>query len=164
MFRRFIGWLFGFTRELNEMRQRASELEWDTAFGMYTRPALMAMSKTQLKGRKSVVFLDLCGKAQSIRAERSKKSNSFRKGSKVGNYAGTKYLLSTFIKCECGRNMQVSRSRGGRIYYVCPARTKDGTCDNESRPERSQIESDVMELIRKEILGEEGMRFLEREV
>ena len=59
MLRRLVAWLFGFGREIGELEERVRTLAWDSAFGMYTRPALLAMRGRELRGRKSVVFLDL---------------------------------------------------------------------------------------------------------
>ena len=59
MLRRLVAWLFGFSREIGELEERVRRLAWDPAFGMYTRAALLAMSGRELRGRKSVVFLDL---------------------------------------------------------------------------------------------------------
>ena len=59
MLRRLVAWLFGFGREIGELEERVRRLAWDPAFGMYTRAALLAMSGRELRGRKSVVFLDL---------------------------------------------------------------------------------------------------------
>jgi GGDEF domain-containing protein len=59
MLRRLVGWLFGFGREIGELEERVRRFAWDPAFGMYTRAALLAMSGRELRGRKSVVFLDL---------------------------------------------------------------------------------------------------------
>ena len=59
MLRRLVAWLFGFSRDIGEVEERVRRLAWDPAFGMYTRAALIAMSGRELRGRKSVVFLDL---------------------------------------------------------------------------------------------------------
>jgi GGDEF domain-containing protein len=59
MLRKLVGWFFGFSREIGELKARVRRFAWDPAFGMYTRAALLAMSGSELRGRKSVVFLDL---------------------------------------------------------------------------------------------------------
>ncbi len=59
MFRNFIGWLFGFNAQMRNLHEQLKDLSWDTAFGMYTRPGLMALVRSNLNGEKAVVFVDL---------------------------------------------------------------------------------------------------------
>ncbi len=57
--RRALGRLLGYERELSAMRQRVLELSWDDAFGMWTRRAFLQFCRLMPRGRRAVVFLDL---------------------------------------------------------------------------------------------------------
>lgn len=59
MVRRWVADIFGFEQELDDLRQRIVELSWDSAFGMWTRPAFLEFCRVMPRGRRVVAFIDL---------------------------------------------------------------------------------------------------------
>ncbi len=57
--RRFIARLFGSDREINALHERVRELSWDSAYGMYTRPAFLQFAQVMPRGTRFVTFIDL---------------------------------------------------------------------------------------------------------
>ena len=58
-FRNLVARIFGFDREINSLRERVRELSWDSAYGMYTRPAFLQFSMVMPRGTRWVAFIDL---------------------------------------------------------------------------------------------------------
>lgn len=59
--RRFIGRLFGFEREIEDLRGKIRALSWDDAFGMWTRGAFLHFCAVMPRGLRNVFFLDFTG-------------------------------------------------------------------------------------------------------
>lgn len=59
MLRQWVSRLFGFEEELAGLREKVRELSWDSAYGMYTRPAFLQFSQIMPRGTRIVAFLDL---------------------------------------------------------------------------------------------------------
>lgn len=51
--------IFGFDREISSLRERVRELSWDSAYGMYTRPAFLQFAQVMPRGGRFVAFIDL---------------------------------------------------------------------------------------------------------
>lgn len=59
--RRFIGRLFGFEQEIEDLRGKIRALSWDDAFGMWTRGAFLHFCAVMPRGLRYVFFLDFTG-------------------------------------------------------------------------------------------------------
>ena len=59
MFKKLVGKLFGFEKEILDLRQQVQELSWDSSFGMWTRGAFLQFCDIMPRGRRIVVFIDL---------------------------------------------------------------------------------------------------------
>jgi GGDEF domain-containing protein len=55
----FIGTLFGFHREIQELRRRVAQLSWDATFGMWTRDAFIEFCRVMPRGVRAIAFVDL---------------------------------------------------------------------------------------------------------
>ena len=49
----------GLDKDLKELRQRVEELSWDSAYGMWTRSAILQFCQVLPRSRRTVVFIDL---------------------------------------------------------------------------------------------------------
>ena len=56
--RAWIGRLLGFEQEIEELQKRIRELQWDTAFDMWTRTALLQICRMMPRGKRAVAFFD----------------------------------------------------------------------------------------------------------
>lgn len=61
MLRELVGRLFGFDKEILQLREKVEELSWDSAYGMYTRPAFLQFAQVMPRGRRILAFIDLDG-------------------------------------------------------------------------------------------------------
>ncbi len=52
---------FGFDKEILQLREKVEELSWDSAYGMYTRPAFVQFAQVMPRGRRILAFMDLDG-------------------------------------------------------------------------------------------------------
>ena len=59
MIKKLVGKLFGFEKEILDLRQQVQELSWDSSFGMWTRGAFLQFCDIMPRGRRIVVFIDL---------------------------------------------------------------------------------------------------------
>lgn len=59
MLRNLVARLFGFDKEILELREKVQELSWDSAYGMYTRPAFVQFAQVMPRGRRVLAFIDL---------------------------------------------------------------------------------------------------------
>lgn len=59
MLRRLIARLLGFDKEIEDLHEKVRNLSWDSAYGMYTRPAFIQFSQIMPRGRRIVAFIDL---------------------------------------------------------------------------------------------------------
>lgn len=59
MLRDLVGRIFGFEREIRELRQQVRDLSWDSTFGMWTRGAFLQFCQVMPRGRRVVAFIDL---------------------------------------------------------------------------------------------------------
>ena len=50
MFRKFVSEIFGFNREIDELKHRIQELSWDEPFGMWTRGAFLQFCRIMPRG------------------------------------------------------------------------------------------------------------------
>jgi diguanylate cyclase (GGDEF)-like protein len=57
--RKLLGRLFGFHREIQELKERVHVLSWDDTFGMWTRGAFLQFCRVMPRGKRTVVFIDL---------------------------------------------------------------------------------------------------------
>ena len=57
--RNLVARIFGFDREINSLHERVRELSWDSAYGMYTRPAFLQFAMVMPRGTRYVSFIDL---------------------------------------------------------------------------------------------------------
>jgi len=57
--RRGVGEIFGFNREIADLRRRVDRLSWDTAYDMWTREAFLQLCRVMPRGTRAVVFIDL---------------------------------------------------------------------------------------------------------
>lgn len=57
--RGLIGRLFGFDREISGLREQVEELSWDSAYGMWTRPAFIQFCQVMPRSIRTLAFLDL---------------------------------------------------------------------------------------------------------
>ena len=48
----------GLDKDLKELRQRVEELSWDSAYGMWTRSAILQFCQVLPRSRRTVVFID----------------------------------------------------------------------------------------------------------
>ena len=49
----------GLDKDLKELRQRVEELSWDSAYGMWTRSAILQFCQVLPRSRRTVVVIDL---------------------------------------------------------------------------------------------------------
>ena len=59
--RGFIGRIFGFEQEIEDLKHKIRSLSWDDAFGMWTRGAFLHFCEVMPRGTRCVFFLDLTG-------------------------------------------------------------------------------------------------------
>jgi len=59
MLRRIVARIFGFDRQIRELRQQIRDLSWDSSFGMWTRTAFLQFCEVMPRGRRVVAFIDL---------------------------------------------------------------------------------------------------------
>ena len=59
MLKRLIAKWCGLESELNTLRQRVEELSWDSAYGMWTRSAVLQFCQVLPRSRRTIVFIDL---------------------------------------------------------------------------------------------------------
>lgn len=57
--RRFIARLFGFEREITDLQEQVEQLSWDTAYGMWTRPAFIRFCQVMPRNIRHLAFIDL---------------------------------------------------------------------------------------------------------
>ena len=57
--KKWAGKLFGFQREIDELRRRVVELSWDYSFGMWTRQAFLEFCRVMPRGLRTIAFIDL---------------------------------------------------------------------------------------------------------
>lgn len=57
--RDLVGIIFGFHREIQELRTRVAQLSWDAAFGMWTRDAFTEFCRVMPRGTRIIAFIDL---------------------------------------------------------------------------------------------------------
>ena len=58
MLRKLASKIFGFDREITDLRERVKELSWDTAYGMWTRGAFLQFCEVMPRGKRTIVFID----------------------------------------------------------------------------------------------------------
>lgn len=59
MVRRLIARIFGFEREVKELREQIRALSWDSAFGIWTRGAFLQFCEVMPRGQRVLAFMDL---------------------------------------------------------------------------------------------------------
>lgn len=59
MVRRLVARIFGFEREVKELREQIQALSWDSAFGMWTRGAFLQFCEVMPRGPRVLAFMDL---------------------------------------------------------------------------------------------------------
>ncbi len=59
LLRNFVARIFGFDREINSLHERVRELSWDSAYGMYTRPAFLQFAQVMPRDTRFLAFIDL---------------------------------------------------------------------------------------------------------
>lgn len=57
--RHLVGKVFGFHREIQDLRNRVAQLSWDTSFGMWTRDAFLEFCRVMPRGSRTLAFIDL---------------------------------------------------------------------------------------------------------
>lgn len=57
--RQFLAKLLGLERELRELKGQVRELQWDTAFDMWTRAAFLQLCRLMPRGERTIAFIDL---------------------------------------------------------------------------------------------------------
>jgi len=56
--RDFIGRVFGFSREIDHLKERIRSLSWDSAFGMWTRGAFLQFCELMPRTSRWIAFID----------------------------------------------------------------------------------------------------------
>jgi len=59
MLKRLVGKLFGFAREIQNLQDQVSELQWDSTFGMWTREAFLQFCQVMPRGNRVIAFIDI---------------------------------------------------------------------------------------------------------
>ena len=59
MLKRWVANWCGLDTELKELRQRVEELSWDSAYGMWTRGAVLQFCQVMPRGTRTILFIDL---------------------------------------------------------------------------------------------------------
>ena len=59
MLKGFVSKVFGFDREIEDLRKQVQDLSIDTAYGMWTRPAFNQFCEIMPRSKRSIAFIDL---------------------------------------------------------------------------------------------------------
>ena len=59
MLKRWVGKIFGFDDEIQELRRQIRELSWDSSFGMWTRNAFLQFCHVMPRDVRWIAFLDM---------------------------------------------------------------------------------------------------------
>ncbi len=59
MIKKFVGRVFGFDREIEDLEHQVEQLSWDSAFGMWTRGAFVQFCQVMPRGFRIIAFIDL---------------------------------------------------------------------------------------------------------
>jgi len=101
--KKLVGQLFGFDREIQELRRQVRHLSWDTSFGMWTRSAFLQFCEVMPRDYRVVAFIDLnrihelnkkVGYTEVDRRVKATFSMSFRRSDVVARwYSGDEIVI-----------------------------------------------------------------------
>ena len=126
MLKRLIGKLFGFEREIALLNDQVQLLSWDTAYGMWTRPAFIQFCQIMPRSVRNVAFIDLddihqldqeLGYSEVDRRIQETFSVPFRRSDVVARWYSGDEIVILFDSDRLGADKKIeelTRSAGGQ--------------------------------------------------
>lgn len=126
------GRLFGFQREIDELRRRVTELSWDDTFGMWTRQAFLEFCRVMPRGLRTLAFIDLndihalndhYGYSEVDRRIRATFAIPFRRSDLVARWYSGDEIVILFDSDRTGAEWKISElreaARRSGLTFVC---------------------------------------------
>ena len=118
--RNLVGRVFGFDREIQQLREALRELRWDSAFDMFTRTAFLQLCRVMPRGPRTIAFFDFddihglnieVGYAEVDRRIRETFSIPFRSSDLVARWYSGDEIVVLFDSDEEGARTKVAGIR-----------------------------------------------------
>ena len=132
MLKRWLGKIFGFDDEIQELRRRIREFSWDSSFGMWTRNAFLQFCHVMPRDVRWIAFLDMnkihelneeLGYTEVDRRIKETFSVSFRRSDVVARWYSGDEIVILFDADEEGAGRKIeqlveSAAEQGMTFYA----------------------------------------------